>query len=65
LITGSGQPQITGEIKRHKLPLPSLAEQTKIASFLAAIDRRVGMVARQVEGWQQWKRGLMQGLFTR
>ena len=63
LITGSGQPQITGDIKKHKLKLPHPSEQRRIADFLSSVDRRIDVLERQAAGWRLWKRGLMQGLF--
>ncbi|MGC9062846.1 restriction endonuclease subunit S, partial [Calditerrivibrio sp.] len=41
LITGSGQPQITGEIKKHKVTLPSIPEQQKIADCLSSLDELI------------------------
>ena len=64
LITGSGQPQITGDIRLHKIKIPSLPEQQKIANFLSAIDKKIELFDAQIQKMQEWKRGLMQGLFV-
>jgi len=45
--------------------LPSLPEQRKIASFLSAVDRRIAVIERRREFLKQYKRGLMQKLFSR
>ena len=41
LVTGSGQPQITSNIKKHSIKLPTLAEQKKIAQVLSACDKEI------------------------
>jgi type I restriction enzyme S subunit len=64
LITGSGQPQITGDIKKHKIHLPCLPEQLKIATFLTAIDQRITDVRTQIERTEDYKRGLLQQMFV-
>lgn len=63
LITGSGQPQITGNIKYHKVIIPSKKEQTKIANFLSAIDKKIELVATQIQDTQEYKKGLLQQMF--
>ncbi len=64
LITGSGQPQITGDIKKHKIYLPSLPEQEKIASFLTALDDIIEKTEQKISQAEQWKKGLMHRLFV-
>ena len=65
LITGSAQPQITGEIKRHKVSLPSLPEQQKIADCLSSLDDLIRAVEGQLAALNDHKKGLMQQLFPR
>jgi type I restriction enzyme S subunit len=43
---------------------PSLAEQTKIANFLSAIDEKIGLCSVQIEKMGVWKKGLLQGMFV-
>ncbi|MBK7268244.1 MAG: restriction endonuclease subunit S [Flavobacteriales bacterium] len=64
LITGSGQPQITGNIREHMIQLPSLEEQSRIAGFLMALDAKVAGVAQAVAAAQKWKKGLLQKMFV-
>ena len=46
------------------LELPSLEEQTQIAQFLSAIDKKIAVVQTQIEHTQQFKKGLLQQLFV-
>ena len=63
LITGSAQPQITGEIKRHRVSLPSPQEQQKIADCLSSLDDLIRAQGERIEALKQHKKGLMQQLF--
>ena len=64
LISGSGQPQITGNIKNHKLKLPSLAEQQKIAEVLSLADDEIILLKNELEELNLQKKALMQKLLT-
>jgi type I restriction enzyme, S subunit len=44
--------------------LPSLPEQTKIANFLSAIDKKLLHVKAQLEQTQQFKKALLQQMFV-
>jgi type I restriction enzyme S subunit len=65
LISGSGQPQITGNIKKHKVQRPSLPEQQKIADFLGSVDEYIRMLKKQKDGLEKYKKGMMQKIFSR
>lgn len=54
---------IVNEILKQSVPVPSLAEQRKIAGCLEALDGLIAAEARKVEALRERKRGLMQGLF--
>jgi len=47
-----------------KIPLPSNAEQTKIANFLSAIDKNIELVTKKIEHTKTYKKGLLQQMFV-
>jgi len=51
-------------IDKIPLTVPTLPEQTKIADFLSAIDRKIESVATQITETQTFKRGLLQQMFV-
>lgn len=51
------------ELKRVKLPLPSPAEQKKIAFFLSAVDSKLVAMRNKRAMLSRYKTGLMQQLF--
>ena len=63
--TRSGQPGINAEqYKSYNVFVPCLEEQTKIADFLSAFDRKLDNQKAQLEHWQQIKKGLLQQMFV-
>lgn len=66
MMTGKGTVG-TYTIKNAKdtnILLPCLEEQTKIADFLSAFDRKLENQKAQLEHWQQIKKGLLQQMFV-
>lgn len=64
LVTGSGQPQITSNIKNHSIKLPTLAEQEKIAQILGVWDKGISVLKSLIEAKTKRKKALMQRLLT-
>ena len=64
LISGSGQPQITSNIRYHKIKLPNLDEQQKIAEVLMACDDEINLLNLKLENLKKQKQGLMQKLLS-
>ncbi len=52
------------QLKRLRLHLPSVKEQTKIANFLTALERKIESVAHQITHTQTFKKGLLQQMFV-
>ena len=65
LITGTKVYSIIKkEIIKTKILIPCLEEQTKIANFLSAFDRKLENQKAQLEHWKQIKKGLLQQMFV-
>lgn len=63
--SGSGREGLNFKnIRAFNLPIPSLPEQTKIANFLTALDRKIESVAQQIAHTQDFKKGLLQQMFV-
>lgn len=64
-VTGSTIPHIYfKDYSRERVGVPKIEEQTKIADFLSAIDRKIESVATQITETQTFKRGLLQQMFV-
>lgn len=64
LITGSGQPQITSEIKNHIIKVPSFKEQNAIAQILDTAYQELKLYEQKLQLLQAQKKTLMQKLLT-
>ncbi len=52
------------EFSKIRVPLPSLAEQIRIAAVLSACDREIELLKKKQEKLKEQKKGLMQKLLT-
>lgn len=63
--TGTAQPKLNANVcKSIILSIPTLPEQQKIASFLTAVDQKIELLNRKKEKLQQYKKGVMQQIFS-
>lgn len=64
IASGSGSKRIHENVLLQlRIDLPSIQEQTKIANFLSAIDKKIEGVDKQLEQTKRWKKGLLQQMF--
>jgi type I restriction enzyme S subunit len=64
-VSGGTRAKLTkGEMLKIPLITPSYEEQTKIANFLTAIDRKIYLVSQQLEQAKAFKKGLLQQMFV-
>jgi type I restriction enzyme S subunit len=65
LTSGGAQPFLSlKEIGRLKITFPSLPEQTKIATFLTAVDEKLTALKQKKTLLEQYKKGVMQKIFS-
>ena len=65
LVSGTTVKHIyPSDIKSLTLLLPTLPEQTKIANFLSAVDKRIELLSNKVSQLEEYKKGAMQKLFS-
>lgn len=63
--TGTSYPTInSSDLGKISIKIPCLEEQTQIAEFLSAIDKKIVVVQTQIEHTQRFKKGLLQQLFV-
>jgi type I restriction enzyme S subunit len=52
------------EFSKFKISIPCLKEQTRIATFLSAIDEKIELVSNQIDDTLEYKKGLLQQMFV-
>ena len=63
--TGTSYPAINSkDLSQIAIFIPTRPEQTKIANFLTALDRKIESVSQQITHTQTFKKGLLQQMFV-
>jgi type I restriction enzyme S subunit len=55
---------VMGTLTDMEIQLPVIQEQTKIASFLTAIDDKITQTQAELDAVKQYKQGLLQQMFV-
>ncbi|WP_051420626.1 restriction endonuclease subunit S [Helicobacter pametensis] len=64
-INGAERLKLNKEVmKEIKIPIPSLAEQEKIAEILSEADKQISLLEQKLESLKSQKKGLMQNLLN-
>ena len=64
-ISGQAITRITlTKIRNYKFSFPTPPEQTKIANFLTAVDKRINRLQKKKAELERYKKGVMQKLFS-
>jgi len=64
-MAGQAISRITlAKLKNYSFNFPKFDEQTKIASFLSAVDEKISQLTQKHELLSQYKQGMMQKLFS-
>ena len=65
LRVGSGLPNIQRkDLDKFILKIPEIREQQKISEFLGSVDNMLELKQKQIVAAEEWKKGVMQGLFV-
>ena len=54
----------TGRLSNIQISIPCLEEQTQIANYLSALDKKIQTVSAQIAKTDMWKKGLLQRMFV-
>lgn len=66
MLGSAGQKRVpTDFLRRYPIKVPAIREQHEIAALLTAVDSKLDVIARQIDGNQTLRRGLIQTLFNR